>query len=688
MRPRFALLIAGLALASAAPLGAEEKQGDASPASVAVGSSEAAPSFAPPPTPPTVERVLQEPSPTAASPATGTTATLAPAAAPAETTETTATKAAAAPPAPVPAAPPVLPATGTDTPAAAVPPPATASVAPPATLPDPSTAPATAPAPVPAVAAPAVPPPAPAPVAAPAPSVAPRPATASSAPPAADPAVAARAALASAIAEWLAKPEATAQAPALERDAVRLFYAARANVPLWSEDGTTFSTRGKKVLAALRAAGDWGLSEKTMTPPAEPTSAAAAALAEAEIAATLAALRYADQARGGRIAEPVRQLSRNLDRKPQLVAPATVLAALADAADPQAYLEGLHPRHPQFERLRQKWLALRNGETVATAAAAEKPTPANGKKSKSAAKAAAGKAKLGPAALADKLLVNMEQWRWMPEDLGKFHVWSNVPEYTVRVMRDGAAIHTERIIIGKPNTQTPIFSNAMNQVVFHPYWGVPDSIKRNEILPSLAKGGSVLARHNLRLSYKGRPVDASSIDWSSTDIRNLHVYQPPGAGNVLGVVKFLFPNHHQVYMHDTPTKNLFASATPMYSHGCMRVRDPLKLAEVLLAEDKGWTRARVDAAVASKRQDQQITLETKYPVHVTYFTARVDNDGTLHTFADVYGHEKRIALGMAGRFREIAPTPASSPAQPIGRLVEAKQKSGVPDWARAAFSQQ
>src|SRR5690606_26089288 len=155
-------------------------------------------------------------------------------------------------------------------------------------------------------------------------------------------------------------------------------------------------------------------------------------------------------------------------------------------------------------------------------------------------------------------------------------------------------IHSERLIVGKPDTQTPIFSDEMETIVFHPFWGLPNSIKVKEILPGLIRGTNVLARNDLRIQYRGRDINPASVDWRRTDIRNFHVYQPPSERNVPAVVKFLFPNKRPVYMHDTPTKHLFNSSRRMFSHGCLRVRAPLKFAELLLSQDKGWDRARVD----------------------------------------------------------------------------------------------
>jgi murein L,D-transpeptidase YcbB/YkuD len=152
----------------------------------------------------------------------------------------------------------------------------------------------------------------------------------------------------------------------------------------------------------------------------------------------------------------------------------------------------------------------------------------------------------------------------------------------------------------------------------------------------------------------GKYVDPYSIDWSRADIRNYDVYQPSGPGNALGIVKFTFPNKHAVYLHDTPTKNLFNEQTRTFSHGCMRVRNPMRLAEVLLEKDKGWTPDQVHETQQSDPDEIAVKLDTNIPVHVTYFTELIGEDGTERIVKDVYGHEQRVQLALAGKFDQIA----------------------------------
>jgi murein L,D-transpeptidase YcbB/YkuD len=256
----------------------------------------------------------------------------------------------------------------------------------------------------------------------------------------------------------------------------------------------------------------------------------------------------------------------------------------------------------------------------------------------------------------------MERWRWLPNDLGPFYVTVNIPEFTLRVMEQGKPAFTTRVVVGKPDKQTPVFSNEMQEVVFNPYWNVPNSIKMEELLPSIRGGGgdfffgggggwdtSVFARNGLRVAIGTKEVDPSMLDWNRIDIRSLNVYQPPGPDNVLGTIKFLFPNKHDVYMHDTTQKNLFAKTVRAESHGCMRVQNPDQLATTLLNKDQGWTAQRVASTIESGVEDQHVGLKQKIPVYITYFTLRVNDDGSISTFNDLYGHDARMNAALSGK---------------------------------------
>ncbi len=459
------------------------------------------------------------------------------------------------------------------------------------------------------------------------------------------------------LASW---PEGGGAARKADLQALRDFYAEPDAARIWTTaEGST--PRAEAVVAAVRRADDWGLDPESFDLPTLPQAGALAeTLIEAEIRIGLAVLEYARQARGGRIDPPA--LSKMIDMRPRLYEPRSVLEAVAVAAAADAYLEGLHPRHAGFHALKAA-LARTRAET-ATKQADQSPPSKHADGARSATER--------------RILVNMERWRWLPEDLGAFHIWDNVPEQITRVIHDGKAVHEAKIVVGKATTPTPMFSAPMRFVIFHPSWGVPEGIKTNEIGPLLrrAQAGSsgwffsdndgasrVLSRHQLRVYAGGREVNPDSINWSSVDVRRFSFTQPPSSKNVLGVVKFRFPNKFDVYMHDTSERHLFSRGSRTFSHGCMRVENPLRLAEVILAYDKGWGRERIQQLVA-RGTTTDVTLEKSVPVHIVYFTATVDEAGKLTTHRDVYGMDSRVASALAGRSVVLASVKADEDAKP------------------------
>ena len=490
--------------------------------------------------------------------------------------------------------------------------------------------------------------------------------------------------------ERLKKPAAGLQPREREdRAALAAFYEGQAAKLLWTDD-TGLGARGKALRTELRAADDWGLRSRDFEVAIQ-AGTEPAALAESEIRLGLAALKYARHARGGRV-DPL-ELSNYLDRKPTLIPAKDVVAQLASADAPDATLRALHPKHPQFELLRQKYLQLKTAPQAPRVAVTEPdPTPPQaeqGKAGKGAKKAKAPPAAPEPVTI-KKLIANMEMWRWMPADLGNRYIFSNVPEFQFRYVKAGQVIHTERLIVGKPDTQTPIFSDNMEHVIFNPTWNVPDSIKVKELLPSLARGGNILEKQGLRATLGGKPVDPSSVDLRKVDIRQLHVFQPSGQANALGLMKFMFPNAHHVYMHDTPTKPLFNQSVRSFSHGCMRVRNPQRFAEVIFAEDKGWGPERIRAAIDSKIENNQVNLTTKIPVHVAYLTLWAQPDGTVTAFRDIYGYEDKIHLGLDGKAHLIVKKKedlGQIRAEVVGRLAD-NAPNAVPNlfgWMKSIF---
>jgi len=237
--------------------------------------------------------------------------------------------------------------------------------------------------------------------------------------------------------------------------------------------------------------------------------------------------------------------------------------------------------------------------------------------------------------------LNLERWRWLPEELGDPRVEVNVPTFELAAIEHGAPAVAMRVVAGKTDTPTPIFAATMQTLVFSPYWNVPESILKKEIIPELRKDPEYLARKNMEVVRKGQPVDVDAID---PDDPSLRVRQRPGADNALGHVKFLFPNEYDVYLHDTPTR-LFARNARNFSHGCVRIEKPYDLALWALRDNPEWTPEKIQAAM-NAADEKHVALQRKVPVYILYETVWVDADGTVRFAKDLYGHDERQAKLM------------------------------------------
>jgi len=415
----------------------------------------------------------------------------------------------------------------------------------------------------------------------------------------------------------------------MDQTALTEFYAVRHGDGLWVT-ASGLKPETKALITEIENANAYGLDASAFKLPMLENGALTATdtdtLADAEIQYSTAALQYARFARGGRIPDPAEMLTTEFDRRPQWIDPATVIKALADSREPDAYLRSLHPQQPQFEKLRQLYVTM---------------LPADGNLTK-----------LSPAA--KRLRANMEMWRWMWPDMGDFYVLNNIPEFMQYVYKDGEIIRSAKIVAGEVDKKSTIFSRPLKYVVLRPAWRVPESIMVNELWPSLIRGGGLMRQYGLQLQTKdGRRVDWRQYDWSSTDIRNFIVLQPPGPKSVLGRVKFSFPSQHTIFMHDTPDKWMFRPAQRTLSHGCLRVQNPMQLAEMVLKEDKGWDAAKIAELDRSGPLNNEVPISKEIPIHLVYFTAWVTDDGKLKTFNDVYGHEKRVTLALDGQWSKI-----------------------------------
>lgn len=230
-----------------------------------------------------------------------------------------------------------------------------------------------------------------------------------------------------------------------------------------------------------------------------------------------------------------------------------------------------------------------------------------------------------------QMLINLERMRWTPLFPESRLILVNIPEYKLHVFEAKKEVLNMGIVVGKAATQTVIFSNSLKNIVFSPYWNIPPSIVRAEILPALRRNRNYLAQKDME-------------QYGFSDGLPL-VRQKPGNTNSLGRVKFLFPNTYNIYLHDTPAKSLFAEEKRAFSHGCIRLAQPKKLAEYLLADRPEWTTDKIEKAMAAKKETW-VTMKTTVPVFITYFTSWVDKDGLLNFRDDLYGHDQKMAIQL------------------------------------------
>ncbi|WP_423066639.1 L,D-transpeptidase family protein [Devosia sp. CN2-171] len=475
------------------------------------------------------------------------------------------------------------------------------------------------------------------------------------------------------------------------------FYGARHFEPLWLSEGAygqvEFSANAEKIIDVFKQSELEGFRPSDyITPEIDVTQIGKdpASLAALETAFSAAAIRYAQDAFGGRI-NPL-AVNDTWTITPKKINEAELLVKLADSSDPGKVLLALSPTQPEFLGLKSALAKFYDGSVIDAAI-----TIPDGKLLKpgmtdervtllrqrldvpepeipetAGAEAAVditydeplveavktfqeglglnADGAIGPATIAalnggsattkEDIIANMERWRWEPDDYGDFEVTVNIPEFRLWIMNKDEVHYTTRVVVGTPKHQTPVFNNEIKHIVVNPYWNVPASIAVNEIKPHLLANPGYLSGQNMEMLYGGKVVNASAIDWTQTNINQFNIRQKPGPGNALGQVKFLFPNEHDVYLHDTPSKSLFSRSFRAYSHGCVRVENPLDFADALLKLEPDMTAETLKAAFGPK--ERWFNLKNKIPVHISYFTLRVDADGTIRSYGDVYGLNQRL----------------------------------------------
>jgi len=482
---------------------------------------------------------------------------------------------------------------------------------------------------------------------------------------------------------------------------VLAFYKANGFRPLWLDGGRP-SPKAEALLKTISNVGTDGLVPKNYKPEVqlgyEDLNAAvmgdSARLARLDVGLTVSALHLARHLSAGQF-EPNR-LSLYNDMHPEPVNGEEALkaVALANANDLPDFFKGLSPKEPQYNQLKEALAVLNTGEAVPFTPIAPGASVKPGKsdpripalRERLAQLGFIGKpepqaetnvkldqdlaialmafqtaTKLKPTGVLDnaslallnknetaskheKIIASMERLRWLPKNLGERYVFVNQAAFDVHVMDHDKTAWESRVIVGQPTKQTYAFYDQIQTVVFNPKWGVPASIIVNEYGPKMRKDPGYLDRNGfVVVDLKGNEIDSHSVDWWNIGPNpNFGIQQLPGGENALGELKFLFPNSHDIYMHDTPTKPLFKTAERAYSHGCVRVENPRQFAEVLL----GWNKDQIAKSLATNPETHAIPLQQKVPVYLTYFTAWTDDNGALVFHNDIYGRDTAIKKAM------------------------------------------
>jgi murein L,D-transpeptidase YcbB/YkuD len=486
-------------------------------------------------------------------------------------------------------------------------------------------------------------------------------------------------------------------------DHIYRLYTSTNYTPLWiKQDGLT--PQVSYLLEALRASRQKGLNptdydaEGLASQSASIKSASAADQAAFDARVSLAVMRYISDLRIGRI-NP-KHLNFFIDVQAKKYDLPTFIQQIASATDMQSALAQIEPPYGGYRRIEatlKDYLALAakgDGDKVPTPAKTVAPgDPYTGIPQLTARLRLLGDlppggdinsytgalvdgvkhfqerhgldpdGKLGAATIRElNVPLNdrvqeiddaLERWRWMPTEYQQPPVLVNVPEFLLRAYDDDMKLAlTMRVVVGKAApTRTPVFTDTMRFIVFRPYWNVPSGILDRSVIPNIRKNSGYIAKENFEVTdSSGRLVSPGPNLVAGLESGKYSIRQRPGPKNALGLIKFMFPNTFSVYLHSTPSTELFAKSRRDFSSGCIRIEKPAELASFLLrkqSDGPSWTVQRVQAAMDSGKDNVQVNLAVPVPVLLLYVTAVAEEDGTIHFFDDIYGHDKKLNALLA-----------------------------------------
>jgi murein L,D-transpeptidase YcbB/YkuD len=485
-------------------------------------------------------------------------------------------------------------------------------------------------------------------------------------------------------------------------DTIKDFYAKRDYKPIWFEDGRP-SAKVKALLAVLSRASEHGLSPATYGMPKLAERVAkgdAKQREEMEVELTVAYLGYAGDIISGTIDNPRRVGGTFRDAKrPDSK---KLLDDLVAAQDTAKFLDNLPPDTRRYRLLQAAllkyrelekkggWPTVAPGPTLKIGMRGPRVTQVKKRLLVTGELAAmegdadlydgalllavkkfqqrhglADDGSVGAGTIAemnvpvkdriDQIVINLERRRWLAGHLGDRYIYVNIADNDLKVVENDKTVYTSRVVVGRPYHETPVFSGLMTYIEFNPYWNVPYSIATKELLPVIRRvPGYLQSNDYLLLTRQGdnnSAIDPASVDWSQYGPGNFpfHIRQKPGPRNALGTTLFMFPNPHNVFIHDTPIRSIFNLEDRFFSHGCVRVENPWKFAIFLLQNNKDggeWTEERIRRIVEKRDPQQRVNLKTPIPVHITYLTAWAENNGDVHFRKDAYKRDPALRVAM------------------------------------------
>jgi L,D-transpeptidase YcbB len=490
-------------------------------------------------------------------------------------------------------------------------------------------------------------------------------------------------------------------------EAIRAFYAKRDFRPIWFEDSGA-SARTKALLDELAAAADHGLKPASYGMPALGQAVAKAdakSIPDLEVRLTLTLVEFAGDVASGRIQNPRKAGAQTFFREAKRPDTGKLLTGLVEAENLAKFFVELPPDNLRYRALKAAlaeyraiaakggWPAVAPGPTLKIgmrdprveqvrrrlAVTGElRDTPADPmlfdgpmllaikkfqerhglKDDGNIGAGTVAEMNVPVAERIDQIVINMERRRWVAQQLGDRYIYVNVADNDLKVIEGGRTVYTARVVVGRPYHETPAFSASMTYIEMNPWWNVPHSIATKEMLPIIKRVPGYLESNDYllltRMGDNNSAIAPSSVDWSKITPENFPFFirQKPGPRNALGTLLFMFPNAHNVFIHDTPLRQIFNLDDRFFSHGCVRVEHPLQLATLLLKDQPEWTEQRILDAIA-KKDPLRINLKNPLPVHITYLTAWVERDGSVQFRKDAYRRDGTLkrALEMAQAVR-------------------------------------